>query len=224
METTSSFFWSSPWTLTAPWTPVKFEMLALCTSEAICLHAIEMLESTIVSSASITPACSCFSSQFVNVSIWKVPFFFVSASLAAPTAAHRTVETPTPPCLLFPRHGGWTADERERWNGERRERERETNGEETWQGDGVAVAEAIIDDCSSFYFLFVLLFFWLILFRSFEFWGICEVRNRFAQFGTHFISLFSVIMLPPESNARLIRFGSDFCLGFYWACFKPNNF
>jgi hypothetical protein len=44
-------------------------MGARCTSAAICLHAVEMLASTMVISLSITPACSCFSSHVVSVTI-----------------------------------------------------------------------------------------------------------------------------------------------------------
>ena len=64
---TSSFFWSSPWMLDAPWSPVMLEIPARCTRDAICLHAREMLESTMVSSPSMTPACSCFNNHVVNV-------------------------------------------------------------------------------------------------------------------------------------------------------------
>lgn len=87
LEITSSFFWSSPWILTAPWTPVRLEILALWTKEAICLQAIEILESTIVSSASITPACSCFNNQPVNVWI-SYAFFFFTAVFVVSTAMH----------------------------------------------------------------------------------------------------------------------------------------
>lgn len=67
LEMTSSFFWSSPWMLEAPCSPVKLEIPALCTSDAICLHARAMLESTIVSSPSMSPACSFFSNHVVSV-------------------------------------------------------------------------------------------------------------------------------------------------------------
>jgi hypothetical protein len=43
------------------------EIPARCTRDAICLHAREMLESTMVSSPSMTPACSCFNNHVVNV-------------------------------------------------------------------------------------------------------------------------------------------------------------
>lgn len=51
-----------------PWPPVRLIMLDLCSSEAICLQAKEMLERTMVSSASIWPDCSCFSSHVVRFS------------------------------------------------------------------------------------------------------------------------------------------------------------
>jgi len=60
LETTSSFFWSSPWMLAAPAKPVRLEMPERLTSEAICLQAVATEERTTASSGSSEPlACSC---------------------------------------------------------------------------------------------------------------------------------------------------------------------
>ena len=58
LETTSSFFWSSPDEFWSPCRPVKLEMPALFTMDAICLHATATEDSTTASSLSILPACS----------------------------------------------------------------------------------------------------------------------------------------------------------------------
>ena len=63
LDTTSSFFWSSPEKFCSPAAPVKFEMPALLTIEAICLQATAMDDSTTASSLSILPACSSCKGQ-----------------------------------------------------------------------------------------------------------------------------------------------------------------
>lgn len=90
LEMTSSFFWSSPWMLEAPCNPVKLEMPALCTNDAICLHARAMLESTMVSSPSIAPACSFFSNHVVRVVMSYWLFCCCSGAAAAGSASTET--------------------------------------------------------------------------------------------------------------------------------------
>lgn len=92
LEMTSSFFWSSPWMLAAPCNPVKLEMPARCTNDAIFLHAREILDNTMVSSPSITPACSFFSNQVVSVviSYWLFCCCLGDAVSAATAAALTT--------------------------------------------------------------------------------------------------------------------------------------
>jgi len=58
LETMSSFFWSSPEMFCSPARPVKLEMPALFTMDAICLHATAIDDSTTASSLSILPSCS----------------------------------------------------------------------------------------------------------------------------------------------------------------------
>lgn len=55
-------------------------MLERCSSDAICLQANDMLDSTIVSSVSVYPACSCFSSHVVRFSISYLFFFTLPAA------------------------------------------------------------------------------------------------------------------------------------------------
>lgn len=57
-------------------------MLERWRSEAICLQANEMLERTIVSSASMWPACSCFRSHVVRFSISYLFFFTLAGAVA----------------------------------------------------------------------------------------------------------------------------------------------
>lgn len=74
--------------LAAPCNPVMLEMPALCTRDAICLQARAMLESTMVSSPSMTPACSFFSNHVVRVvmSYWLFACC-LGAAVSAATAA-----------------------------------------------------------------------------------------------------------------------------------------
>lgn len=58
-------------------------MLDRWSSEAICLQANEMLERTMVSSVSVKPACSCFSSHGVRVSISYLFLFTLAGAAAA---------------------------------------------------------------------------------------------------------------------------------------------
>lgn len=58
LETTSSFFWSSPCTLAWPANPVRLLMPARFTKLAICLQAVAMDEMTIANSESKVPFCS----------------------------------------------------------------------------------------------------------------------------------------------------------------------
>ena len=58
LDTMSSFFWSSPEMFCSPARPVKLEMPALFTMDAICLHATAIDDSTTASSLSILPSCS----------------------------------------------------------------------------------------------------------------------------------------------------------------------
>jgi len=71
-------------------TPVRLEIPARCTREAICLQAREMEESTTVISLSITPSRSCSSSQLVNA--WMAN----SLPVPVPEGAGRT-RTPQRP-------------------------------------------------------------------------------------------------------------------------------
>lgn len=58
-------------------------MLDLCNNEAICLQANEMLDRTMVNSASIWPACSCFSNHVVRFSISYLFFLLIGVGVAA---------------------------------------------------------------------------------------------------------------------------------------------
>ncbi len=99
LDITSSFFWSSPCIFEAPCKPVRLEIPALCTRDAICLHASEMLDNTMVNSASMIPFCSCCKSQPVKVSISYWLLLCLGAGGSTLTAA---LATPAafPDCLL----------------------------------------------------------------------------------------------------------------------------
>ena len=65
--TTSSFFWSSPCTLVSPARPVREEIPARLTREAICLHAVAIEVRTTTSSLSILPSASCSQSHIKSI-------------------------------------------------------------------------------------------------------------------------------------------------------------
>ncbi len=99
LDITSSFFWSSPCIFEAPCKPVRLEIPALCTRDAICLQASEMLDNTMVNSASMIPFCSCCKSQPVKVSISYWLLLCLGAGGSTLTAALATPAA-LPDCLL----------------------------------------------------------------------------------------------------------------------------
>lgn len=99
LDITSSFFWSSPCIFAAPCKPVRLEIPALCTRDAICLQASEMLDNTMVNSASMIPFCSCCKSQPVKVSISYWLLLCLGAGGSTLTAALATPAA-LPDCLL----------------------------------------------------------------------------------------------------------------------------
>ena len=117
-----------------PWPPVRLLMLDLWSSEAIRLHANEILESTIVSSASIIPSCSCFNNQVVKFSISNSFFFLLTSGIVSgevatdPTAVHRIPGVTVwdcPQVVLLKRERRWWGERRETEDGELEKRMRD---------------------------------------------------------------------------------------------------
>mmetsp|Transcript_661 Transcript_661/g.1551 ORF Transcript_661/g.1551 Transcript_661/m.1551 type:complete len:265 (+) Transcript_661:814-1608(+) len=87
LEMTSSFFWSSPWTLVSPARPVMLDRPALVTSELICLQASAIELSTTAISFLMFPFISCFSSHVVKVMIPSFPVVNLDALCGAEVTA-----------------------------------------------------------------------------------------------------------------------------------------
>ena len=89
LEMTSSFFWSSPCTFSAPASPVISAIAARVTMELICLQAVAMELSMIAISESMVPAASCLSSHTLSVFIPYSVVVVVTASCVV-VALHAT--------------------------------------------------------------------------------------------------------------------------------------